>query len=66
MARVLFHIDLNAFFTSSEELRHPEYEGKPLAVGSTSGRGVIATANYKAREYGVHSAMPTSQARALR
>lgn len=65
MARVLFHIDLNAFFTSSEELRHPEYEGKPLAVGSTSGRGVIATANYKAREYGVHSAMPTSQARAL-
>ena len=59
MARVLFHIDLNAFFASAEELRHPEYKGKPLAVGSLSNRGVIATANYEARNFGVHSAMPT-------
>lgn len=65
MARVLFHIDLNAFFASAEELRHPEYKGKPLAVGSASARGVLATANYEARKAGVHSAMPVAQARAL-
>lgn len=65
MARVLFHIDLNAFFAAAEELRHPEYKGKPLAVGSLSSRGVLSTCNYKAREYGLHSAMPTMQARQL-
>ncbi|MCF0260437.1 MAG: DNA polymerase IV [Erysipelotrichaceae bacterium] len=65
MARVLFHIDLNAFFASAEELRHPEYKDEPLAVGSASARGVVATANYKAREYGIHSAMPVMQAFAL-
>lgn len=65
MARVLFHIDLNAFFASAEELRHPEYKGKPLAIGSLSSRGVLSTCNYKAREYGIHSAMPTMQARQL-
>lgn len=65
MARVLFHIDLNAFYASAEELRHPEYKDKPIAVGSLSSRGVLSTANYKAREYGVHSAMPTMQAREL-
>lgn len=62
MARVLFHIDLNAFFVSAEELRHPELQGKAVAVGSLSNRGVIATANYLAREKGIHSAMPTRQA----
>lgn len=65
MARVLFHIDLNAFFASAEELRHPELIDKPLAVGSLSSRSVISTASYKAREYGVHSAMPVYQAREL-
>lgn len=65
MARVLFHIDLNAFFASAEELRHPEYKGKPLAVGSLNSRGVLSTANYEARKLGVHSAMPTAQAKAL-
>lgn len=65
MARVLFHIDLNAFFASAEELRHPEYKDKPLAVGSLSARGVLATANYAARELGIHSAMPTMQAKAM-
>lgn len=61
-AHVLFHIDLNAFFASAEELRHPEYKDMPIAVGSLSKRGVLSTANYAARACGVHSAMPTRQA----
>lgn len=63
MASVLFHIDLNAFFANAEMLRHPEYKGKPLAVGSLSSRSVLATANYEARKFGVHSAMPVFQAK---
>ena len=62
MARVIFHIDINAFFASCEENRHPELKGKPVAIGSLSRRSVISTANYKAREYGVHSAMPVYEA----
>lgn len=62
MARVLFHIDINAFFASAEEIKHPEYKGLPLAVGSLSSRGVLSTANYVAREIGVHSAMPVFEA----
>lgn len=65
MARVLFHIDLNAFFASAEELRNPELKEFPIAVGSLSSRGVLTTANYKAREFGVHSAMPVRQALSL-
>lgn len=65
MARVLFHIDLNAFFASAEELRHPEYKDKPMAVGSLSSRGVLSTANYAARALGIHSAMPVFQAKQL-
>lgn len=65
MAKVLFHIDLNAFFASAEELRHPELKNKPLAIGSNSARGVLSTCNYAAREYGVHSAMPSYQAKQL-
>ena len=62
MARVLFHIDINAFFASAEEIKHPEYKGLPLAVGSLSSRGVLSTANYAARELGIHSAMPVFEA----
>lgn len=58
LARVIFHIDINAFFASAEEIKNPRLKGLPVAVGSTSRRSVISTANYKAREYGVHSAMP--------
>jgi DNA polymerase-4 len=65
MARVLFHVDLNAFYASAEELRHPEYKGKPLAVGSLSNRGVVSTCNYAARELGIHSAMPTAAAKEI-
>lgn len=65
MARVLFHIDLNAFYASCEEVKNPSLRGKPIAVGSLSKRGVLSTANYKAREYGVHSAMPVYEAQRL-
>ena len=62
MARVLFHIDLNAFFANAEILRNSSYEDVPLVVGSLSRRGVVSTASYSARELGIHSAMPMSQA----
>ncbi len=65
MAKVLFHIDLNAFYASAEEIRHPEFKDKPLAIGMGSTYGVISTCNYLARDYGVHSAMPSKQAKAL-
>lgn len=61
--RKIIHIDMDSFFASVEMRDEPSYRGIALAVGgSTSQRGVISTCNYNAREYGVHSAMPTSQA----
>lgn len=65
VAKVLFHIDLNAFFASAEEVRHPELRNKPLAIAMGDVRGVVATCNYLAREQGVFSAMPLAKARAL-
>jgi DNA polymerase-4 len=59
----VFHVDLDAFFASVEVLDHPEYRGKPLIVGARpGGRGVVSTASYEARAFGVHSAMPISEA----
>lgn len=58
--RKIIHIDMDAFFASVEEREHPEYKKRPLAVGGKSRRGVVSTANYEARAFGVHSAMPTS------
>jgi len=64
--RVILHIDMDAFFAAIEELDHPEYKGKPVVVGADpregKGRGVVSTCNYEARKYGIHSAMPISQA----
>lgn len=62
--KVYFHVDLDAFFASVEQRDHPEYRGKPLIIGGQKGdlRSVVSTASYEARKYGVHSAMPLSQA----
>ncbi len=56
------HIDLDAFFASVEELEDPSLKGKPMVVGGRSRRGIITTANYEARKYGLHSAMPIFKA----
>lgn len=62
MEQVVFHMDMDAFYASIEEREHPDYKGKPLIVGGRDRRGVVATCNYVAREYGVHSAQPMSKA----
>lgn len=64
--QVIIHVDMDAFFASVEQLHHPEWKGKPVIVGADpqkgQGRGVVSTASYEARQFGVHSAMPISKA----
>ncbi|MGH7864543.1 MAG: DNA polymerase IV [Candidatus Binataceae bacterium] len=63
--RVIAHADMDAFYAAVEQLDNPELRGKPVIVGGNSARGVVTTASYEARKFGVHSAMPTVQARRL-
>ncbi len=64
--RCIVHVDLDMFFAACHILERPELAGVPLVIGGDpDGRGVVATANYVARRYGVHSAMPAAQARRL-
>ena len=64
--RLIGHLDMDAFFAAIEARDHPELPGQPIVVGADpaggKGRGVVATANYPARKYGIHSAQPISQA----
>ena len=62
MARVYFHIDMNAFFVNAEILLDPSLKGKPVAVSGTTRRSVVSTASYEARAFGVHSAQPIQEA----
>ena len=64
--RKIIHIDMDAFFAAVEQLDHPEWRGKPVIVGGRpEQRGVVSTASYEARKYGIHSAMPAKTARRL-
>jgi len=66
MARCIFHIDLDAFFVSVEQTFNPKLKGKPVIVGGDpDSRGVVSSASYEARRFGIHAGMPLSQAQRL-
>jgi DNA polymerase-4 len=64
-SRKVIHVDMDCFYAAIEMREHPELAGKPIAVGGSSGRGVLTTCNYEARKYGCRSAMPAFKAKEL-
>mgnify|MGYP001446313437 CR=1 FL=1 len=60
--KYIFHIDLNAFYAVAEQIRDPKLHGLPVAIAGRRGKGIITTATYEAREYGVRSGMSSSEA----
>lgn len=64
-ARSILHLDLDSFFVSVERLKNPHLVGKPLIIGGSSNRGVVASCSYETRAFGVHSAMPMRLAKRL-
>ena len=61
----IIHVDMDAFYAAVEQRDHPEYKGKPVIIGGQSKRGVVSTASYEAREYGIHSAQAMAKAKKL-
>ena len=62
MSKIIMHIDLNCFFARAQVIKEPELEGKPLIIAGSTRRGIVSTASYEARKFGINSAMPTYMA----